>query len=133
MPIISHPTRPQGDLRRPDARGGRGQLARLSKRWSKTCTIAVRSWQNNWIDLATMLDYAPDIRRLIYSTNYVESYNSQLRRLLKTKSALPSAETVRKLLFLANRSITDRWTKAIANWPAILNQLAIRFDGRVPS
>lgn len=117
----------------PTREAAEGRLSRLAERWGKTYTIAVRSWENNWIDLATMFDYAPDIRRLIYSTNHVESYNSQLRRLLKTKGALPSAEAVRKLLFLANRTITDRWTKAIANWPAILNQLAIRFDGRVPS
>jgi putative transposase len=91
----------------------------------------VRSWEQNWPDLATMFEYAPDIRRLIYTTNHVESYHGALRKVVKTKGAFPNAEAVRKLLFLANRTITDHWTKAIPNWPAFLNQLAIPFEERV--
>ncbi len=80
--------------------------------------------------LPTLLDYPPDIRRLIYTTNSVEGYNRQLRKVTKTKGAFPSAEVARKLLFLINRDITRKWTMPVHNWACILNQLAIRFEDR---
>jgi putative transposase len=80
-----------------------------------------------------MFDYAPDIRRLIYTTNLVEGYNGLIRRVIRNKGAFPSAEAVRKLLFLANRNITRSWTKPMINWATMLNQLAIRFQDRFPT
>lgn len=80
-----------------------------------------------------MFDYPPDIRRLIYTTNTVEGYNRQLRKVIKTKGAFPSGEAARKLLFLANRDITRKWTAPVHNWAKILNQLAIRFGERFPA
>jgi putative transposase len=109
------------------------KLYRLSEKWSKTYAIAVRSWENSWEDLATMFDYAPDIRRLIYTTNLVEGYNGLIRRVIRNKGAFPNGEAVRKLLFLANRNITRTWTKPMMNWATMLNQLAIRFQDRFPS
>ncbi len=109
------------------------KLYRLSEKWGKTYAIAVRSWENSWEDLATMFDYAPDIRRLIYTTNLVEGYNGLIRRVIRNKGAFPSAEAVRKLLFLANRTITRTWTKPMLNWATMLNQLAIRFQDRFPT
>jgi putative transposase len=94
--------------------------------------VAVRSWETNWDELATMFDYPPDIRRLIYTTNTIEGYNRQLRKVLKTKGALPSGEAARKLLFLVTRDIVKKWTMPPHNWACILNQLAIRFEGRFP-
>ncbi len=105
-------------------------LLKLGEKWGKQYAIAVRSWEANWDDLATMFDYPPDIRRLIYTTNSVEGYNRQLRKVTKTKGAFPSAEAARKLLFLINRNITRKWTMPVHNWACILNQLAIRFDDR---
>jgi putative transposase len=109
------------------------KLLQLSERWGEQYAVAVRSWENNWEDLATMFDYPPDIRRLIYTTNTVEGYNRQLRKVTKTKGAFPSGEAARKLLFLVNRDITRKWTAPVHNWTRILNQLAIRFEGRFPT
>jgi transposase-like protein len=109
------------------------KLLQLAERWGGTYAVAVRSWENNWEDLATMFDYPPDIRRLIYTTNTVEGYNRQLRKVTKTKGAFPSGEAARKLLFLVNRDITRKWTAPVHNWTRILNQLAIRFEGRFPT
>jgi putative transposase len=67
---------------------------------------------------------------LIYTTNSLEGYNRQLRKVLKTNSSFPSAEAARELLYLANQHITKKWTGTILSWPTILNQLAIPFDGR---
>ena len=92
---------------------------------------AIRSWQNNWEDLATYFAYPAEIRRLIYTTNSVEGYHRQLRKVTKAKSIFPTTEAARKLLFLANRDILKKWTNPIQNWPLILNQLVIRFEGRL--
>ena len=107
-------------------------LARLDETWSDKYAIAVRSWQDNWAELSTFFDYPAEIRRLIYTTNAIEGYNRQLRKVTKNKTALPNQQAVRKLLYLANVHITKKWTKPLTNWPLILNQLAIRFEGRFP-
>lgn len=108
------------------------RLLELSERWSATYPMAVRSWETHWEDLATMFEYGAEIRRLIYTTNSIEGYNRQLRKVTKTKGAFPSDEAARKLLFLVNRNITRKWTAPVPNWARIRNQLAIRFMGRLP-
>ncbi len=120
--IYQAPTREAGEM----------ELLKLSDKWSGTYAMAVRSWETNWEDLATMFDYPADIRRLIYTTNTIEGYNRQLRKVTKTKGAFPTAEAARKLLFLVTRDITRKWTMPPQNWAHILNQLAIRFEGRFP-
>jgi len=108
------------------------RLLELAERWGETYPMAVRSWESNWEDLATMFDYPAEIRRLIYTTNSIEGYNRQLRKVTKTKGAFPTDEAARKLLFLVNRDITKKWTAPVPNWAGIRNQLAIRFAGRFP-
>jgi putative transposase len=108
------------------------RLLELSERWSATYPMAVRSWETHWEDLATMFEYGAEIRRLIYTTNSIEGYNRQLRKVTKTKGAFPTDEAARKLLFLVNRDITRKWTAPVPNWALIRNQLAIRFAGRLP-
>lgn len=107
-------------------------LLELSEKWGDKYAIAVRSWENNWEELATMFNYPAAIRRLIYTTNAVEGYNRQLRKVTKTKSLFSTPEAVRKLLYLVNRNVTKKWTTPIPKWANILNQLAIRFEGRFP-
>jgi len=106
-------------------------LNQLSEKWSDKYAVAIRSWQNNWEDLATFFAYSAEIRRLIYTTNSVEGYHRQLRKVTKSKSIFPTPEAARKLLFLANRDILKKWTMPIQHWPLILNQLVIRFEGRL--
>ena len=77
-------------------------------------------------------EYGAEIRRLIYTTNSIEGYNRQLRKVTKTKGAFPTDEAARKLLFLVNRDITRKWIAPVPNWARIRNQLAIRFAGRLP-
>jgi len=106
-------------------------LNQLSEKWGDKYAVAIRSWQNNWGDLATFFAYPAEIRRLIYTTNSVEGYHRQLRKVTKSKSIFPTSEAARKLLFLANRDILKKWTMPIPHWPLILNQLVIRFEGRL--
>ena len=107
-------------------------LLHLSEEWSDKYAVAVRSWENNWEELATFLAYPAEIRRLIYTTNSVEGYNRQLRKVTKNKAAFPTPEAGRKLFYLATQRITRKWRSPIWEWPKILNQLAIRFEGRFP-
>jgi transposase-like protein len=111
---------------------GETALLELAEKWEAKYAIPVRSWQNNWEELATMFDYTPEIRRLIYTTNLIEGYNRQLRKVSKNRAAFPSDEALRKLLWLAHRDIEKKWTMPIPNWAMILNQLAIHFEDRFP-
>jgi transposase-like protein len=115
----------------PTREAAEGNLRKLKEKWGSQYTVAVRTWENNWDDLATFFDYPAEIRRMIYTTNTVEGYNRQLRKVTKSRGSFPTAEAVRKLLFLANRDIIKKWTMPIFSWPSILNQLVIRFEDRV--
>ena len=116
----------------PTREAAEANLRLLEETWGDRYAISVKSWQNNWDDLATMFDFSPDIRRLIYTTNAVEAYHRQLRKVIKTKASFPNPEAARKLLFLATHDIVKKWTTPIFNWTVILNQLAIHFEGRLP-
>lgn len=105
-------------------------LEHLGQRWETKYPMAVRSWQNNWAEVSTFFDYPSEIRRIIYTTNSVENYHRQLRKVTKTKAAFPTPEAARKLLYLATQRITRQWNAPIWEWAKILNQLAIRFEGR---
>ena len=107
------------------------QLLQLGELWGDKYAVAVRSWENNWETLTPFFDYPAQIRRLIYTTNTIEAYHRQLRKVTKTKGALPSAKSVRKLLYLANDRIVKKWTMPLPNWALILNQLVIRFKDRI--
>lgn len=120
--IYQAPTREQAEA----------NLLRLEETWGKKYGAAVRSWQKNWDDLATFFDFPKEIRRLIYTTNTVEGYHRQLRKVIKNKSSFPTDQAARKLLYLATMDITKKWTTPIRNWALILNQLAIRFEDRWP-
>ncbi len=107
-------------------------LLKLEETWGGKYGAAIKSWQNNWEELATFFEFPKEIRRLIYTTNTVEGYHRQLRKVIKNKSSFPTPQAVRKLLYLATMDITKKWTAPLQNWPKILNQLVIRFEDRCP-
>ena len=106
-------------------------LRQLAQDWAAKYAMAVKSWENNWDELSTFFAYPAEIRRIIYTTNSVEGYHRQLRKVTKTKSSFPSPEATRKLLYLATVDIKKKWTRPIMNWPHVLNQLVIRFEDRI--
>ena len=106
-------------------------LLKLSEQWSDKYAVAVRSWETNWAELSSFFNFPPEIRRLIYTNNGIESYNRQLRKVAKNKAVFPTQESIRKLFYLAHRDIAKRWTMPIPNWANILNQLVVYFQGRV--
>ena len=107
-------------------------LVKLEETWGDRYGAAIRSWQNNWEELATFFEFPKEIRRLIHTTNSEEGYHRQIRKVIKNKSSFPTPQAARKLLYLATMDITKKWRTTIRNWPLILNQLAIRFEDRWP-
>ena len=105
-------------------------LEDLKTKWSHLYSIAISSWENNWEDLSTFFKYPEEIRRIIYTTNSMESYNRQLRKVTKSKSIFPSDESLLKMLYLATQDITKKWTQNIRNWALVLAQLSIHFEKR---
>jgi putative transposase len=104
----------------------------FSRKWdSEYPTISV-SWRNNWQRIIPLFGYPPEIRKVIYTTNAIESLNMSLRKLTKNRGSFPSDEAVFKLLYLALRNIVKKWTKPIWDWKSALNQFAILFEGRMP-
>lgn len=107
------------------------KLVELSENWSDKYAVAVKSWEDNWEELSTYFQFTEEIRKLIYTTNLLEGYNRQIRKVAKTKANFPSSESILKLMYLATQNIEKKWTMPIKNWALILSQLAIRFEGRL--
>lgn len=108
-------------------------LTDFSESWDKTYPMISQSWYRHWDNLTTFFDFPAEIRRVIYTTNAIESLNSSFRKVLKTKGSFPNDEAVFKLIYLASKNISKHWTRPIANWPLALHQFAIRFPDRMPS
>lgn len=103
----------------------------LEAKWGAKYALGVKSWRVNWPELSTMFKYPPEIRTLIYTTNAIENFNRQLRKVTKTKSAFVSDDALMKILYLATVNITEKWTLPIRNWGTILDHLMIYFGDRV--
>lgn len=103
----------------------------LENKWKMKYPIAVRSWRNNWNELSVMFKYSPEIRKMIYTTNSIENFNRQLRKVTKTKGAFVSEDALMKILYLVTMRVTEKWTQQIRDWPAILDNLMIHFGERV--
>jgi transposase-like protein len=107
-------------------------LEEFAQKWDSKYPYISKSWRRNWEELATFFKYPDEIRRLIYTTNPIESLNSQLRRVTKTKGVFPSDGALEKLLFLKMSKITEKWGRMpIKNWQSILSQLMIYFEDSV--
>jgi len=100
-------------------------------KWGKKQPIIIRSWENNWLELTTYFKYPYEIRRIIYTTNVIEGYHRQLRKVTKTKTAYPSDEALTKIIYLATKEISRKWTMPIRNWGECVSQFAIYFDDRL--
>jgi transposase-like protein len=106
-------------------------LSLLEAEFGEKYPMAVNIWKNNWEALSHYFAFSPEIRKMIYTTNPIESYNSVLRKYTKNKRSFVSNEAMQKVLYLATQKAQETWGKCVPNWPTILNQLAIHFDGRL--
>ena len=108
------------------------RLAEFAAKWDAKFPMIARSWRSNWARVIPFFAHPPEIRRVIYTTNAIESLNMSLRKVTKTRSSFPNDEAVLKLLYLALRNIAKRWTMPIHDWKAALNRFAIIYEDRMP-
>ena len=106
-------------------------LDTFSERWDKKYPKISQSWQDNWPNLSTYFKFPQEVRRLIYTTNTIEGFNRQLRKVTKSKSVFPTDDSLLKMLYLAMIDITKKWTGRRQDWSVIYAQMAIFFGDRI--
>ena len=107
-------------------------LNEMYNKWGNKYGMVLDSWMNNWDNLSTFFGYEDRIRKLIYTTNTVEGFNRQLRKVTKTKTVFPNDDAVLKAMYLATTDITQKWTSPYSNWGLTLAQFKINFGERLP-
>lgn len=108
------------------------RLAEFEAQWGSDFPSIVQSWRRNWARIIPFFAYPPEIRRIIYTTNAIESLNMSLRKITKNRGAFPNDEAVLKPFYLAMMNISRKWTMPIQNWKAVLNRFTIMFEDRMP-
>lgn len=107
-------------------------LDRFANLWDEQYPTISRQWRRNWDHLSPFFAFPQEIRKVIYTTNAIESMNRGLRKIIKTRGAFPTDEAARKLLYLALLNLSRRWTRPLTNWTAAINQFVIMYEDRVP-
>ena len=105
-------------------------LEEFARKWGSKYGYAIKSWQNNWDELTAYFDYPEEIRRIIYTTNAIESLNSTIRKYTKAKTVFPDNQAALKAVYLAIANIEKKWTLPIRDWSMILQQFLIKFEDR---
>jgi putative transposase len=108
-------------------------LERFAKRWDAQYPTISKSWRNHWVNIIPMFAFPPEIRKVMYTTNAIESLNMCLRKVTKNHRIFPSDEAAFKVIYLAINNLSQKWTMPIRDWKPALNRFAIEFDGRLPS
>lgn len=114
----------------PSEEAGLAELEMFEKEWERRHPYIAMSWRKNWGELSTFFKYPPEIRKIIYTTNIIESYHRQLRKVTKGKSVFPSDEALMKMLYLVTGDVTRKWTVRVRDWGSIIVQLSVFFPGR---
>jgi putative transposase len=107
-------------------------LTAFAKKWDASHPTIAKSWRSNWERIIPMFSYPPEIRKAIYTTNAIESLNMSLRKVTKNRGSFPNDEAMTKLLYLAMKNISKKWTLPIRDWKSAMNQFTILFEGRMP-
>ena len=106
-------------------------LDKLEEKWGAMYPIVINSWRSKWENLSYYFKYPADIRKIIYTTNIIESVHRQFRKLTKTKGAFPNENSLMKLLYMGIQNASKKWTMPVWNWSLTISQLAIFFEGRL--
>jgi len=102
----------------------------FAKKWEHKYAYALKSWRDNWDELTAYFDYPQEIRKIMYTTNAIESLNSSIRKYTKTKTVFPDDHAVLKAVYLAVANIEKKWTFPVRDWGSVINQLIIKFGDR---
>lgn len=112
-------------------KAGYEQLQKVKEKWQSKYPTALRNWEDNWSEICPFFSYSEPVRKIMYTTNTIESLNRSYRKYTKTKSVFPSNESLMKCLYLATINITKKWNGRYRNWDLILGELSIMFEGRI--
>ena len=107
------------------------RLTEFEAKWGEAYLPISQSWRRNWSRIIPFFDYPPEIRKVIYTTNAIESVNMSLRKITKNRGSFPSDEALMKLFYLALKNISQKWTMPIQNWKAALTRFTIQFEDRM--
>jgi len=107
------------------------KLEDLEAAWGKKYPLVLKSWQVNWEELSAFFKYPEEIRRIIYTTNVIEGFHRQLRKVTKTKGAFSNETSLLKLIYLAIQNVSKKWTMPPKNWSQTISQLSVFFEGRL--
>ena len=107
-------------------------LERFSQRWDDKYPAITPSWRADWQRLTVFFDYPQEVRKVVYTTNAIESLNYSMRKVLKNRGAFPNDESILKLMFMGLKNVARKWTRPIRDWKAALNQFVILYGDRVP-
>ena len=106
-------------------------FAAFKESWQGKYPHAIKSWETHWLELTAFFKYPKEIRRIMYTTNTIESYHRRLRKVTKTKTAYPNDEALLKILYLATMDATKKWTQPLQDWGYITSQFTILFADRL--
>ena len=107
------------------------ELLKLSEKWGAKYPVVIESWERNWEELSTYFEYTEPIRRIIYTTNAVEGFHRQVRKVTKTKGAFTNDMALLKLVYLSVKNIEKKWTSPLQNWSLTIQQFYIKFGERI--
>ncbi len=116
----------------PDEKHGIEARNRVTSKWSEKYPMAMKSWEKNWDVISPIYKFSEDVRKVIYTTNAIESLNSTYRKLNRQRSVFPSDQALLKALYLSTFEATKKWTMPLRNWGKVYGELAIMYDGRLP-
>jgi len=106
-------------------------LDNMYEKWQHKYDFVIDSWRNDWRELSPYFDFPPELRKVMYTTNTIESFHSQLRKITKTKRVFPGEDSLKKLLYLVQINITKKWTHTMHDWRKVLRQLFVIFEDRI--
>ena len=110
---------------------GYNELQKIKDKWKDKYPAALKTWEENWDSICPFFQFSESIRKIMYTTNTIESLNRQFRKYTKTKSVFPTDMLLLKCLYLGTKNISKKWTQPYRNWGPILSELSIMFDGRI--
>ena len=114
----------------PDEKTGYEELEKVRKKWEKIYPNVMKSWELNWDVLSPIFKFSKDVRKVIYTTNAIESLNSKYKKLNSQRSVFPSDKALLKSLYLASSEATKKWTQPLRNWGKVYGEFSIMYEGR---
>ena len=115
-----------------DEEKARLALDRVTEKWTSKYPNSMKRWYDNWDAITPIFKFSPDVRKVIYTTNAIESLNSSYRKLNRQRSVFPSDTALLKALYLATFEATKKWTMSIRNWGQVYSELSIMYEERLP-